>query len=120
MDDASRAAPGLAETPKVAVTEASTEAGLRAPAATAMLGVVTELAGRYSPERLAVSAGSERVGLAGWIIDRALGPETDVDEETARLAIAELCERGLVRVNAAGRLEATETGVRLWGRLKPA
>jgi len=120
LDDASRAAPGLAETPKVAVTEASTEAGLRAPAATAMLGVVTELAGRYSPERLAVSAGSERVGLAGWIIDRALGPETDVDEETARLAIAELCERGLVRVNAAGRLEATETGVRLWGRLKPA
>jgi hypothetical protein len=85
-----------------------------------MLGVVTELTGRYSPERLAISAGGERVGLAGWIIDRAMGPETDVDEETVKLALAELCERGLVRVNAARRLEATESGERLWGRLKPA
>ena len=44
-------------------TEAAAE-GLHAPAV-ALLGVLTELAGRYSPERLAVSAGSERVGLAG-------------------------------------------------------
>ncbi|MDQ3258013.1 MAG: hypothetical protein M3R15_29705, partial [Acidobacteriota bacterium] len=116
---ASHPAPGLIETPKVADSEPSTAEGLRAPA-TAMLGVVTELAGRYSPERLAVSAGSERVGLAGWIIDRALGPESDLDEETVKLAIAELCERGLVRLNAARRLEATETGARLWHGLKPA
>ncbi|MEK7829476.1 MAG: ribonuclease D [Acidobacteriota bacterium] len=39
------------------------------PAALALLGIVTELSGRYSPEQLAVSVGSERIGLAGWIID---------------------------------------------------
>ena len=119
MSDDSHPAPGLVETPEVAGTEASAIGELRAPA-TALLGVVTELAGRYSPDRLAVSAGSERVGLAGWIIDRALGLETDVDEDAAKLAIAALCDRELVKVNAAGRLEATEKGVRLWGQLKPA
>src|SRR6185369_9039823 len=35
-----------------------------------LLGIVTELSGRYSPEQLAVSVGSERIGLAGWIVDR--------------------------------------------------
>jgi hypothetical protein len=84
-----------------------------------LLGVVTELAGRYSPERLAVSAGSERVGLAGWIIDRTLGSETDIDEDMAKVEIAELCERGLARLDAGRRLEATESGALLWRQLKP-
>ncbi len=119
LSDASHPAPGLVETPSVAGSEAPAAEGMRAPAI-ALLGVATELAGRYSPDRLAVSAGSERVGLAGWIIDRSLGPETDLDEEAARLEIAELCERGLVRLNAARRLEATESGASLWRRLKPA
>ncbi len=74
---------------------------------------------RYSPDRLGVSGDNKRVGLAGWIIDQALGPKTDVDEESAKLAIAELCERGLVSFNAERRQEATETGARLWHRLKP-
>ncbi len=74
---------------------------------------------RYSPDRLGVSGDNKRVGLAGWIIDQALGPKTDVDEESAKLAIAELCERGLVSLNAARRLEATESGVRVWGQHKP-
>jgi hypothetical protein len=39
--------------------------------------------------------------MAGWIIDQVLGAETDLDEETARLGIAELCERGLVILNSA-------------------
>ena len=82
--------------------------------------VVTELAGRYSPERLAASAGSERVGLAGWIIDRALGAEAELDEETARAEIAELCARGLARVGEGRRLEATEAGASLWREIKPA
>lgn len=86
--------------------------------AIALLGVATNLAGRYSPERLAVSAGSERVGLAGWIIDGVMGGETDMDEETAKLMIAELIERGLVRLNAVRRVEATEAGKRLWTQLK--
>ena len=119
LSHASNPAPGLVETPSVAAAEASAAEGLHA-SAIALLGVVTELGGRYSPDRLAVSAGSERVGLAGWIIDRALGPETEVDEESAKLGIAELCERGLVSLNASRRLEATAAGVRRWGQLKPA
>jgi hypothetical protein len=121
LSDDARPAPGLVEIPKVAVEGAETYAteGLNPPAI-ALLGIVTELAGRYSPERLAVSAGSERVGLAGWIIDGVLGAETDVEEETARIVIAELIERGLVRLNAARRLEASESGARLWTQLKPA
>jgi len=88
--------------------------------ALALLGVVTEMSGRYSPERLAVSAGSERVGLAGWIIDKAVGAETDIDEETAKLVIVELCERRLIEITAERRMEATESGTRLWHQVKPS
>jgi hypothetical protein len=110
----------LSEIPAVAESEASATVGLNAPAL-ALLGVVSELPGRYSPDRLAVSAGSEdRVGLAGWIIDRLLGADADIDEDTAKIELAALCERGLVSINSARRLEATETGERLWRQLKPA
>jgi hypothetical protein len=119
LSDDARPTPVLVEMPKVAGSEASAAEGLDAPAL-ALLGVVTELTGRYSPQRLAVSAGSERVGLAGWIIDRVLGAETDMDEDTVKLRIAELIERGLVSLNAGRQLEATEAGARLWVQLKPA
>jgi hypothetical protein len=119
LSDSARPTPGLFEIPKVANSEAAATEGLNT-STIALLGVVTELTGRYSPERLAVSAGSERVGLAGWIIDQVLGREADLDEETAKLGIAELLERGLVSLNAARRLEATESGMHLWSRLKPA
>lgn len=118
LSDALEAPPGRVEIPKIANSEAPVAEGLLA-SSIALLGVVTELAGRYSPDRLAVSAGSERVGLTGWIIDQALGPETDLDEESVKLGIAELCERGLVVLNSARRLEATESGARVWGKLKP-
>jgi len=118
LSDASDPRRDTGEVPKVADLKAPVAGQLRAPAF-ALLGVVTELSGRYSPERLAVSAGSERVGLAGWIIDRALGAEADLDENAAKLAIAELCEGGLVKLNGARRLEATDAGARLWQRLKP-
>jgi hypothetical protein len=85
----------------------------------ALLGVVTQLPGRYSPERLAASSGSERVGIAGWIIDRLLGDGTDLDADTIKLEVAELCARGLVKLTAEHRLEATDSGSRLWQRLKP-
>ena len=93
--------------------------GLSGPAR-ALLGIVTALAGRYSPDRLAASIGSERVGLAGWIIDSVLGPAAEFDEATAKLELVELCARGLVRLNASGRFAATEVGARLWQQLKPA
>ena len=119
LSDAARSAPALVDRPQAAGSQPSMAEALNATAI-ALLGVVTELSGRYSPDRLAVSAGSERVGLAGWIIDRVLGAETDLDEDAAKLEIAELLERGLVGLSAARRLEATEPGIRLWGQRKPA
>jgi hypothetical protein len=119
LSDAERLTPALSATPQVAGATAAASARLEAPA-TALLGVVTELPGRYSPERLAVSADSERVGLAGWIMDQVLGREVDLDEDTVKLCIGELLERRLVSLDAARRLEATEAGRRLWVELKPA
>lgn len=118
LSEAARPITDLLKTPEVAKLEPPIAGELSAHGI-ALLGVVCELTGRYSPDRLAVSAGSERVGLAGWIIDGVLGAETDLDEETAKLCIAELVERGLVSLNAARRLEAAESGVRLWVQLKP-
>lgn len=118
LNDEACPASGLLKMPQVANAEASAGEGLDAPII-ALLGVVTELSGRYSPDRLAVSAGSERVGLAGWIIDRVLGSERDIDEDTAKLGIADLLERGLVSLNEVRWLEATEAGTRLWTQIKP-
>jgi hypothetical protein len=118
LDDAALPAQGLVERHEVTGAEAPVAEGLSA-SGLALLGVVTELNGRYSPDRLAVSAGSERVGLAGWIIDSVLGSETDIDEDTARIEIAGLIERGLVGLNAARRLEATGAGVQFWVKTKP-
>lgn len=118
LDAASTGHAKLSEIPALANGEAPLREELRAPAR-ALLGVVAQLGGRYSPERLAASAGEERVGLAGWIIDKAIGCETDIDEETAKQEIAELCERELIRITASRRLEATESGIRLWQEVKP-
>ncbi|MEP7270312.1 MAG: ribonuclease D [Acidobacteriota bacterium] len=90
-----------------------TTTDLLAPA-TALLGIAVELSGRYSPEQLAASVGSDRIGLAGWIIDRTIGREADIDEGTARQEIARLCEEGLVVINTDRRLEATITGIESW------
>ncbi|HSK70823.1 MAG TPA: ribonuclease D [Pyrinomonadaceae bacterium] len=84
----------------------------------ALLGIITELPSRYHPDQLTVSVGSERVGLAGWIVDRMLGSDVDFDEETAKLGIADLCEQGLVRITETRRLEATTEGEQLWCQLK--
>jgi hypothetical protein len=84
----------------------------------ALLGIVTELPTRYHPDQLAASVGSERIGLAGWIVDRVLGSDTDLDEESAKLGIADLCRRNLVKITATRRLEATTEGAGLWHQLK--
>ena len=59
------------------------------------------------------------MGPAGWIIDRVLGEQADVDEETARNEIAGLCERGLVRTTPTRRQEASEGGKDLRLKQKP-
>ncbi|HEX9928924.1 MAG TPA: hypothetical protein VGB02_10345 [Pyrinomonadaceae bacterium] len=85
----------------------------------ALLGVIAELPSRYYPEQLAVSVGSEqRVGIAGWIVDKTLGRDADLDEETAKLEIADLLERDLVKITSMRRLEATAEGENLWHQLK--
>ena len=86
--------------------------------AIALLGIITELPSRYHPDGLAASVGSERVGLAGWIIDRTLGTAADLDEESAKLGIIELGERNLVRITATQKLEATGKGANLWFQSK--
>jgi hypothetical protein len=85
----------------------------------ALLGIITELPSRYGPEQLAVSVGADRVGLAGWIIDRVLGEDADVDEATVKLNIAGLCQRGLVGITPTRRLEANESGRDIWQKQKP-
>lgn len=88
--------------------------------ALALLGIITELPSSYSPERLAVCVGDDRVGLAGWIIDRILGEETEIDESSAKLEIAALCQRGLVSISPTRRLEANAAGRSIWRERKPA
>jgi hypothetical protein len=80
----------------------------------ALLGIITELPSRYYPEQLATSIGEDRVGLAGWIIDRILGEDTDLDVSTAKIVIAGLCQSGLVTVTPTRRLEANEKGRQIW------
>ena len=82
------------------------------------MGIIAELPTRYHPDGLAVSVGSERVGLAGWIVDRIVEADADLDEESAKLGIADLCERNLIQITATRRLEATTEGALLWYQLK--
>ena len=82
----------------------------------ALLGIVVELSGRYSPEQLAASVGSDRVGLAGWIVDRMIGSQADIEEGIAREEIARLCEDHLILLNETRRLEATSRGRDQWQR----
>jgi len=84
-----------------------------------LLGIVSELNGRYSPEQLSVSVGTERIGLAGWIVDQIFGRDEDIDEGSARQEIAALCERGLIQISLSRRLEATAAGCEVWRQNKP-
>jgi hypothetical protein len=88
-------------------------------ASLALLGIIAELPSRYGPDQLAASVGSDRVGLAGWVIDRVLGEEADLDESSAKMEIAELCRRGLVSVTPTRRLEANDAGQSIWRKYKP-
>ncbi len=92
--------------------------GELAASALALLGIVVELSGRYSPEQLAASTGSERIGMAGWIIDNLIGTEADIDENTARDDISMLTERGLITLSLSRRLESTPSGEITWKRQK--
>ncbi len=92
--------------------------GELAASALALLGIVVELSGRYSPEQLAASTGSERIGMAGWIIDNLIGTEADIDENTARDDISMLTERGLITLSLSRRLETTSLGESTWKRQK--
>jgi hypothetical protein len=85
---------------------------------TAVLGIISELPTRYGPEQLSVSVGKDRVGLTGWIIDCTIGKEADFDEGTARLVIADLLERELIKLTETQRLEATPKRIDMWHQLK--
>jgi hypothetical protein len=85
----------------------------------ALLGIIAELGGRYSPEHLVASVCAERVGLAGWIIDQMLGVNADIDEAPAKMEVAALIEKGLARLSPSRRLAATAAGAKLWKDQKP-
>lgn len=89
------------------------------PCAFALLGVITELGGRYSPEHLVASVRAERIGLTGWIIDHTLGANADIDEVVAKQEITALVEKGLARLSLSRKLEATIDGAKLWQDHKP-
>ena len=63
---------------------------------------------------------SARTGLGSpvGIVDRTLGKDADFDEGTARLVIADLLERKLVKMTDTRRLEATPEGNDLWRKIK--
>jgi hypothetical protein len=84
----------------------------------ALLGIICELPSRYGPEQLAVSVGADRVGLAGWIIDRMLGGDADLDEASAKAEIAGLCQGRMVEITSTRRLEASEVGRSIWQKRK--
>ena len=80
----------------------------------ALLGVIAELGGRYSPEHLVASICAERIGLTGWVIDHTLGVGADIDEMVAKREIAALIDRGLARLSLSRKLEATAAGAKFW------
>jgi len=86
--------------------------------ALSLLGIVTELPTRYSPDQLAVSLGADRVGMAGWIVDSRLGRDAELDAETVKMTIADLCEFNLMRMTETRRLEATKEGEQIWQVMK--
>jgi hypothetical protein len=101
------------------LTRMASDLGDLNPCAFALLGVIAELGGRYSPEHLVASVRAERVGLAGWIIDHTLGANADIDEVIAKQEIAALVEKGLARLSISRKLEATVDGAKLWEDYKP-
>ncbi|HEY6399766.1 MAG TPA: hypothetical protein VI479_00055 [Blastocatellia bacterium] len=97
----------------------ASEIGDLNPCAFALLGVIAELGGRYSPEHLLASVRDERIGLAGWIVDHTLGADADIDELIAKQELAALIDKGLARLSLSRKLEATAAGLKFWADHKP-
>lgn len=119
--------PLVIDDPRVAAHDAGAPESTRIAAgmgdlntcAFALLGVIAELGGRYSPEHLVASICDERIGLTGWIVDHTLGANADIDEMIAEREIASLIDKGLARLSLSRKLEATIAGARLWTDHKP-
>lgn len=87
-------------------------------AGVALLGIISKLPLRYGPEQLAASVSSQsRIGIAGWILDRGLGTESDLDKTTAKLLIAQLINLELIEITTSRRLKSTLAGEKLWNDL---
>lgn len=92
---------------RIAMAGPADPAGL-SPLATALLSIVREFPGRYSPHQLAASAGAERSGMMGWILDRTIGPDEEIEETIVRQEISALCEARLIELTPSGRLHPPE------------
>ena len=94
--------------PAEAVEEASIERTSLALEEQTIFEIIAKFPDRYTPAKLSVSVGLGRVGLAGWIVDNALGKDADFDEDTAQLVIAELIDLKLIKLNEFQKLETTK------------
>ena len=63
------------------------------------------MSGRYSRQQLAVTIGSERAGLVGWILDQTIGPDQSPDQVTIVSQIESLLQQRKIKINEDGRLE---------------
>jgi hypothetical protein len=71
----------------------------------AILSIVSQMSGRYSRQQLAVTIGSERAGLVGWILDQTIGPDQSPDQVTIVSQIESLLQQRKIKINEDGRLE---------------
>ena len=72
-------------------------------ASQALIKIVTQFPGRYTPQSLSHCLGRERGGLAGYIVDKAISKEAFVDYKEALTIISELIAKGYL-IDRAYRL----------------
>ena len=102
--------PALAKSaPSAPSTPAPVDSGVLPPLAKAILSIVSQMSGRYSRQQLAVTIGSERAGLVGWILDQTIGPDQSPDHPTIVTQIETLLELKKIKINEDGRLEPEQS-----------
>jgi hypothetical protein len=102
--------PALAKSaPSAPSTPAPVDSGVLPPLAKAILSIVSQMSGRYSRQQLAVTIGSERAGLVGWILDQTIGPDQSPDHPTIVTQIETLLQLKKIKINEDGRLEPEQS-----------
>ena len=102
--------PSLAKSaPRPLSRPAPVDDAVQPPLAEAILSIVSQMSGRYSRQQLAVTIGSERAGLVGWILDQTIGPDESPDQPTIVSQIESLLQQRKIKINEDGRLALVQT-----------